>query len=229
MTKKGKSVAEIVRDLLASNPSVNDALKMGIANYSSLARKIYPTVKRKLGKSVNKETIIVAIRRYAQTLGKETLSKDIVQTLGNSTLSLKSDIAYLTLNRTDPKIFTTLQKLYEKIDWSKGEIMYIVQGISEIMVVLDNKNVDKLLKLFPKKSLLKRFHDMAIIVMKSPIDAAYVPGFIHFLTEKLAEKGINIELISTPCETHILVSEEDATQTYEILKRLVDISRKQSN
>ena len=171
--------------------------------------------------------IIVAIKRYAQSLGKPPISEDVLRTFGNSTLSLKSDITYLTLNRTDPKIFTALQKLYEKIDWSKGEILYIVQGITEVMVVLDDKNFDKLLKLFSKRSILEKFSDMAIIAMKSPIDAAYIPGFIHFLTEKLAEKGINIELISTPCETHILVSEEDATQAYGILKRLVDISRKQ--
>src|SRR5207244_13066616 len=52
-------IAREVRDYIAGHPSVSDALKMGIVNYSALARKI----SKELGIR-QKEAVLAACRRY---------------------------------------------------------------------------------------------------------------------------------------------------------------------
>ncbi|MBA4454431.1 MAG: ACT domain-containing protein, partial [Nitrosopumilaceae archaeon] len=62
------SVPEIVRETITRNRSIFDCLKMDLINYTALAVKIQPEIERSLGNSVNLNTIVVAIKRFADSL-----------------------------------------------------------------------------------------------------------------------------------------------------------------
>jgi hypothetical protein len=64
------SVPDAMREVLANNSVYREALELGIANYTALAEKIKPDIEKLIGYSVNQNTIVVAIKRFADALEK---------------------------------------------------------------------------------------------------------------------------------------------------------------
>ncbi|MDX1596007.1 MAG: ACT domain-containing protein, partial [Nitrosopumilaceae archaeon] len=65
MRVAGISVPEAVREIITRNRSIYDCMKMDLINYTALAIKIQPEVEKEIGRAVNLNTIVVAIKRYA--------------------------------------------------------------------------------------------------------------------------------------------------------------------
>src|ERR687887_384303 len=70
------SVPHAVRTVLLSNNMYLQALSSGIANYTALAQKIKTKVEKITGIEVQLGTIVVAIKRFADTLSKEQQGND---------------------------------------------------------------------------------------------------------------------------------------------------------
>ena len=100
MRTTGVSVPEVVREIITRNRSVYDCMKMDLINYTALAVKIQPDVEKTLGNSVNLNTIVVAIKRYADSFdAKEDVAEDAV--LKDARLTLTDGIMGLSWNMTD--------------------------------------------------------------------------------------------------------------------------------
>ena len=83
----GLSVPEVVREIVTRNRSIYDCMKMDLINYTALAVKIQPEVEKHVGNSVNLNTIVVAIKRYADSFElKDEIQDQAV--LKNARLSL---------------------------------------------------------------------------------------------------------------------------------------------
>ena len=85
------SVPEVVREIITKNRSIYDCMKMDIVNYTALAVKIQPDVERQLGNPVNLNTIVVAIKRYADSFEQKEKIKD-ESVLKDARLSLTDGI-----------------------------------------------------------------------------------------------------------------------------------------
>src|ERR687887_1406906 len=70
------SVPHAVRTVLLANNVYIQALSSGIANYTALAQKIKREVEKIIGIEVQLGTIVVAIKRFADTLNKQQQEKD---------------------------------------------------------------------------------------------------------------------------------------------------------
>ena len=68
MRTVGGSVPEAVMKIIARNRSIYDCMRMDLINYTALAVRIQPEVERALDSAVNLNTIVVAIKRYADKL-----------------------------------------------------------------------------------------------------------------------------------------------------------------
>ena len=100
MRTSGVSVPEVVREIITRNRSIYDCMKMDVINYTALAVKIQPDVEKTLGNSVNLNTIVVAIKRYADSFdAKEDVSEEPV--LKDARLTLTDGIMGLQWNMTD--------------------------------------------------------------------------------------------------------------------------------
>ena len=65
------SVPEAIRKVLANDHVYMQALVLGIANYTALAERIKPDIEKLIGSKVNLNTIVVAIKRFADVLEKK--------------------------------------------------------------------------------------------------------------------------------------------------------------
>ena len=86
------SVPEVVREIITRNRSIYDCMKMDLINYTALAVKIQPEIEKNSWKfSVNLNTIVVAIKRYADSFEiKEEVKEESV--LKNARLALTDGI-----------------------------------------------------------------------------------------------------------------------------------------
>ena len=85
------SVPEVVREVITRNRSIYDCMKMDLINYTALAVKIQPEIEKILGNSVNLNTVVVAIKRYADSFEtKEEMKEESV--LKNARLALTDAI-----------------------------------------------------------------------------------------------------------------------------------------
>ena len=72
-----------------------------------------------LNKKVNEESLIVAIKRYADEVDKREKPKDIIDLISRSSLSMQSDIAYALIERT-PEAIESIESLLEETAWDLG-------------------------------------------------------------------------------------------------------------
>jgi hypothetical protein len=71
MYSEALSVPEAIRKVLVNDHVYMQALVLGIANYTALAERIKPEVERLIGSKVNLNTVVVAIKRFADALEKK--------------------------------------------------------------------------------------------------------------------------------------------------------------
>jgi hypothetical protein len=87
MRATSMSIPEVVREIITRNRSIYDCMKMDLINYTALAVKIQPEIEKILGNSVNLNTVVVAIKRYADSFEiKEEVKEESV--LKNARLAL---------------------------------------------------------------------------------------------------------------------------------------------
>jgi hypothetical protein len=117
MRLAGMSVPEVVREIIARNRSIHDCMKMDLINYTALAVKIQPEVERQLGAPVNLNTVVVAIKRYADSYEqKEDVSERPV--LKDARLSVTDGIMDVRIPRDSFRIAeaSSLFDQFSKID-----------------------------------------------------------------------------------------------------------------
>lgn len=117
MKLAGISVPEIIREIITRNRSIYDCMKMDLINYTALAIKIQPEVERQLGNSVNLNTIVVAIKRYADSFErKEDVAEKSV--LKDARLSVTDGIMDVRIPRDSFRIAeaSSLFDQFSKID-----------------------------------------------------------------------------------------------------------------
>ena len=94
------SVPDVVREIITRNRSIYDCIKMDLINYTALAVKIQKEVETHVGGTVNLNTIVVAIKRYADSFEKkEDVQNEPV--LKNARLSLTDGIVDIKFSSDD--------------------------------------------------------------------------------------------------------------------------------
>jgi len=110
------SIPEIVKEIITRNRSIYDCMKMDLINFTALAVKIQPEIERILGNSVNLNTIVVAIKRYADSFEtKQEVKEESV--LKNARLALTDGIVDIKFSIKDSEEMdpTTILNQFSKI------------------------------------------------------------------------------------------------------------------
>ncbi|WP_297594171.1 ACT domain-containing protein [Nitrosopumilus sp.] len=146
------SVPEVVREIITRNRSIYDCMKMDLINYTALAVKIQPEIERILGNPVNLNTVVVAIKRYADSFeSKEEIKEESI--LKNARLALTDGIMDVKFsikdsNQIDPIAildkFSKITNNYEffRMSDSFRFLTEDMEGVREIFSSLsDNENL----------------------------------------------------------------------------------------
>ena len=220
-----KSIARIVEAHIEEVPLLEDFLARGLINQSSLARSLIPEIEKERGGKIKPAAVIMAVKRYVRTAQKKQYTAQINKVVAGCTLNLKSGIADIAIEKTE-KLYILLNELSKKINTKKGEVLSVVQGISETAIIIDEKYVDELLKKLDKNSILKVERDLVELHIMAPPEFWTVSGIIYVVTKVLALHGINIiDIVTTLTELSILVKKEDTGKAFEVLNKLIEESK----
>ena len=139
------SIPEVVREIITRNRSIYDCMKMDLINYTALAVKIQPEIERILGNSVNLNTVVVAIKRYADSFEiKEEVKEESV--LKNARLALTDGIMDVKFsvkdsNDMDPvAILDKFSKVTSNYDFFRvsDSFRFLAEDMEDIRQIFNN-------------------------------------------------------------------------------------------
>lgn len=209
------SVPDAVREIITRNRSIYDCMKMDLINYTALAVKIQKDVEAHVGGPVNLNTIVVAIKRYADSFEEkdEVLNEPILK---NARLSLTDGIADVRFSTDDFEIgdAADLINRFMQIDPD-----YEFFRLTDSFRVL-TEDVDDVRKLFASFPNQKNFFQtgLAKISIHTP-DTQNRSDVVSYVSEILHDNGIELVNAYFGQEDIIIVlHEKDAARAYQILR-----------
>lgn len=221
--QKSASLSKEVRGLIDRDPYVKNTLADGLINYSALARTLAPKVKQKLGREIKEESIVVAIKRYADEISGKANKNDYLDILARSSISMQEDVSYALLARNDT-VMKELEGLLEESDWHPGEIRIVIDGPGRVIAVLKTQRMTSLIEKIGDDTI-DCSDGNSLITMREPIESRSTYGVIAEIASVLSRKGISIELISAPPDLHFLIKEKDAEEAYKSLREMIKAAK----
>ncbi|MBI3253859.1 MAG: ACT domain-containing protein [Nitrosopumilales archaeon] len=214
------SVPDVVREIITRNRSIYDCMKMDVMNYTALAVKIQPEVERLLGNPINLNTIVVAIKRYADSFEtKEDVKEQSV--LKNSRLSLTDGILDVSFSLDEMGEQETMN-LMNKFSELKSDYEFFRLTDSFRLLTEDLVDVRQLIESFPGA---KNFFNtgLAKIKIRIPQDQNR-SNVVSYVAEILHSNGIElINAYFSQDDIVAVLNEKDASRAYELLR--AEISR----
>lgn len=219
MGEKELSIAEATRRVIQTRPSLIDAMKQEVINFSALAEKLKDEVKKLVQRErkINVEAIKMALMRHANELTERwtILEKELAELLGQSKLELKNDLMVFTIRQIallDPKI--DIANLMEGTDFFQ-----LIQGTTFFTIIVDSDNEKRLKNVLGPRNILKSKPDQSALVLRCPETIADVPGIVAYVTNLFAQNKINItEFLSCHTETIFIIDRKLSRQAYQILE-----------
>lgn len=218
------TVSHVVTRVLEDMPFLEEALIRDIINYAYLAEMIKPQVEQEMRKQVKRAAIVMAIRRFRETLKSgsvEALRVDFKE----SDITVRSGIFEITVVK-DRNTIEHMQRLYDMVDVQKGDLLTITQGLYEITILSNSKYKPEVQKLFAKDQTLRVIDGLSSLMVKVSIEAADAVGLLYMLVKALSWNNINIvEVVSTLTEEIFIIKEDDTAAAFNAIKGLVKESR----
>jgi len=208
------SIPEVVREIIRKNRSVYDCMKMDLINYTALAVKIQPEIERVLGNSVNVNTVVVAIKRFADSFEiKEEVNEESV--LKNARLALTDGIMDIKFsikdsNEIDPMVI--LDK------FSKVTSNYEFFRVSDSFRFLA-EDMDDIRQIFNNFTNRENMFSTGLAKIKISIPVSQNQSdVVSYVAEVLHVNGIElVNAFFSQDNIVIILNERDASRAYEIL------------
>ena len=211
------TISHIVQKIVDNKVYIQESMHKEIVSYAGLAKQLKPEIEEELGKTIKKHAIEMALRRYSEQLRQKhkpikfDYSSDII---------MKTKICDIAVVRS-PKLLFKLKKLYDIVDFEKGDILNIIQGSSEISIVTNERYKNKLLEILKEEKVLITEDNLISLTMTFSKDFFYTPGIIFNIIRNIAWENINIyEIVSTNTELTFILHKKDAMKGYKALEKL---------
>ena len=208
------SIPEVVKEIITRNRSISDCMKMDLINYTALAVKIQPEIEKILGNSVNLNTVVVAIKRYADSFEiKEEVKDESV--LKNARLSLTDGIMDVKFsikdsNQMDPMII--LDK------FSKVTNNYEFFRLSDSFRFL-TEDMDDIRQIFNSVSERDGMFSTGLAKIRISIpNSQNQSDVVSYVAEVLHANGIElVNAFFSQDNITVILNERDSSRAYDIL------------
>ena len=213
MRTSGVSMPEVVREIITRNRSIYDCMKMDIINFTALAVKIQADVEKTMGGPVNLNTIVVAIKRYADSF--ETTDEMIDDpVLKDARLTLTDGIMGIQWNMVDAG--DEMTKMLNEFHKEFTDSEFFRFGDSFRILAEDSDKVRRMFQSLPKENQ----YNSGLAKIKVAVPAGHSRSDVmQFVTEILHYNGIEMaDALFTPDGLVIVLQEADAPRAYEKLR-----------
>jgi aspartokinase len=214
------TVAHLTRKIIERKPFLEEALSEGIINNAALAEKIIPELEKELKKKIKFSAANLAIRRMAENLQTHPVVN--LKFNKDTDISLKSNIIEIVLYKNE-NIPDYIKKIYNLMDFKKGDFLTITQGVNEVMIITNQKHKQNILGIIPNKFIKKKIDSLSALTVNIPESAVEGIGLFYVISKELNWENINIiDIVSTYTEITLIVEEDDASRAFDVLKKLIN-------
>jgi hypothetical protein len=214
------SIADATREYIDEHPSIREALREDLVNYTALARKIQ--AERELP---NEEAVTIACRRYQRGLATESPESALVRSvIGRSRLQVQSRVALVRFGE-DWELLDRLLEVGRSVvsDPSQRRVFELLQGTDANTILCEESFLPRLLEEIPPRLRLAVERGLAIIAFRSHREVEETPGVLSYMVEALARRGINcLETVSVDTDSIFVFRDRDVIPAYQILSSLLD-------
>ncbi len=205
-----------VTNFINQDVSIRRGLSRGFINTRALAKYIL----KSLNLSCSLDAVISAIRRYeSQEETKENI-KQRYKAIANAKVSSRTRMASVLFKKA-MSVRNSLLKLYNKIDFSKGEVLRILEVSQWIKIIIDQSNMGLVEGLFNKKDILGYDYKLGEISLIYQEDVIGIPGIFSVLSSEFALNNISIrDGVICGSEHIIIIREDDLMRALQALHRV---------
>ena len=216
------TISRVVEKRMSEKPFLQEALKKGIINYYALADSMLEDVEKEIGKKIKAPAIMMALRRLSERLEKKSF-EEIKFTL-ECNIVTRDGLLEITFDK-NKKNLEKLRKIFDKVDYSKGDFLTVTQGIYEISLITNEHKIRSLKKMF-NEDIIKITKGLGAVTLTLPLKIVESPGFFYLVTRAIAWENINInEIVSTTRELTLIIKYDDIPKVYNILRKLLNEKR----
>ena len=217
---KSASVPAAVESIVTHNQAIHMGLKLRIINYHALATIIKSDAERLTGKPTTINTLVVAIKRFSDSLVEEENKKLPGQdVLRGATITLTSDIVDVTIRSKKSEFPSILKKIVE-ISSQLDESLDLFKSSNLLKLVASEKEYKSLIRPeLGKSRIAKESMGLSKLTLHLSPLAKRDSGFSLYISELLYRQGINVIHSYIDEDTVILVNKGDAPRAYEILEQ----------
>jgi len=214
MTDKRLSTAQKTIEYVKKNPNIESCLQNGLINYSSLSRQISKHLKLENQTSI--DAILIALRRYQNTLKtKKQSQKPIEELLTNSDIDIKNKIIRFILKKEIG--IEKILKIQTEIKLKFG-LFFVFEGTDNYTIITQEK-YQNLCKINFEKSIISSNTELALVMINSPPEIEKITGVISYITRLFSDYNVNIiELLSFWKDTFIVIKKSEITKVLEFLE-----------
>lgn len=206
-------ISDIIEEMVWNHPFLEDALHNGYLNLTAFSEFILPDVKKRTGKEVSVHAIKMALSRLERP--KELSHYEYKFSLHEMTT--RTGISIVSLPKT-PEILQQITQLYQFSENKKNGYLSIIEGSSEIDIVLNDLNEELVNTVFPVQHRLLSLKWLALCSLHLSDKEIEQSWLLYSVTKQLAFHKINIvQIISTYHELGIIISEEDIKSAVTVL------------
>ena len=215
------TVSHLAEKIVERKPFLEEALAKGIINYVALAEILRPEIEKELKKEVKTSAIMMSLRRLSEKLEKNFIKQARIR-FKETDITIKSNLFEITVLKSSV-IISNIKRLYDLIDFSRGDFLTITHGIYEITIISNKKHKNKIERILEEEKIVKIIDNLSSLTIKIPIEAVEQIGLFYIVTKALNWENINIiEIVSTLTEMTFILKEDDISQAFNILKKLIE-------
>ena len=208
------SIPELVREIITRNRSVYDCMKMDLINYTALAVKIQPEIEKILGNPVNLNTVVVAIKRFADSfeikdeVKEESVLKNARLALTNGIMDVKFSVK--DSNEMDPMaILDKFSKVTNNYDFFRlsDSFRFLAEDMEDIRQIFSN---------VPENDNM--FSTGLAKIRISIPNSQNQSDVVSYVAEVLHANGVElVNAFFSQDNITIILNERDSSRAYEIL------------
>jgi aspartokinase len=212
------SVPEAVREILTRNYPIYQCLKMKLMNFHSLAELIQPQVQQLSGKEASINTLVVAIKRFSDTL-TSSKNPDTSKVLRDARISLSSGIVDVTI-RTPRTQFSTIVKELSTVANELSEFPHIFPLSNSIKLILPAEDYALVQRKLEHLREASTQANVSKLILNLSPRAEMTPGIASYITELLFRNGVNIlDAFLGYGDIIMVVDDRDGPIAYDVLQK----------
>ena len=204
-------MARRVRGYLDAHPMLGNAVRLGVANHSAVARVIAADLGLR-----RPDAVIAACRRYPRGRGGATRSASVERLVRRSRIETRTKVAAVTVTH-GPDVLQRVADVVEEL-LDESALCRLIQVSRGTVIIVDEESVARLTKVLRSDQLLGVRRGLVEVSVTSPETVEHTPGLLTLLTGVLSAQSINIvEALSCYTDTIFLLDQADLSRAISVL------------